>query len=87
MPRWTSDTDEVRRISRLPDFIEKYGFKNCRVILTGGATTLEGLVLPGRVGNNAGAGDRWMYYGTIAVRTPEEDIEVDFLDIDRAEIV
>ena len=87
MPRWTSDIDEVRKISELPDFIKTYGFKNCRVVLAGSAMTIEGRILPARVGNNAGAGGRWMYYGTVAIRTPDEDIEVDFLDVDRAEII
>ena len=87
MPRWTSDVDEVRRISKLPDFINTYGFKNCRVVLAGGTVTIEGQILPARGGNNAGAGGRWMYYGTIVIRTPNKDIEVDFLDVDRAEII
>jgi len=38
--------------------------------------------LPARVGNNAGQGGRWQYYGTIVVRTDNEDIEVDYLDVD-----
>lgn len=87
MPRWTSDIDEVRRISQLPEFIKTYGFKNCRIVLTDGATTFEGQILPARTGNNAGAGGQWMYFGTIVVRTPDKDIEVDFLDVDRAEAI
>ena len=87
MPRWTSDIGEIRKLAGLPDFIRDYGFKNCRVFLEGSVTPLEGMVLPARGGNNAGEGGRWEYYGSIAVRTPEEDIEVDYLDVDRVQII
>ena len=87
MPRWTDDIGEIRKLAALPAFVGEYGCKNCRVFLTGSVTPIEGRVLPARVGNNAGDGGRWMYYGSIVVRTADEDIEVDFLDVDRAEIV
>ena len=87
MPRWTGDISEVEKLSKLQDFINKYGLKNCRVFLSNSSMHLEGLVLPARTGNNAGEGGRWQYYGSIAVRTPNEDIEVDFLDVDRAELI
>ena len=87
MPRWTSDIGEVEKISKLPDFFGEYGFKNCRVSLTGGVAPIEGLVMSPSFGNNAGVGGGWMYYGSIPIRTPNEVIEVDFLDVEQAEIV
>ena len=87
MPKWTSEIEEIRKLSELPGFIEKYGLKNCRVFLAESATPIEGRVLPARVGNNAGAGGRWKHYGSIAIRLENEDVEVDFLDVVRAEVI
>ena len=69
MPRWTDDTGEIRKLVGLLGFLDKYGFEECRVFLSDSVSTIEGRVLPARVGNNAGAGGRWMYYASIVVRT------------------
>lgn len=87
MPRLTGEISEIEKLAKLPSFLEKYGLKNCRVFLTNSSVHLEGLVLPASTGNNGGEGGRWQYRGSIAIRTPDEDIEVDFLDVDRAELV
>ena len=87
MLRWTNDIGEIRKIAGLLRFVNEYGFKECRVFLTDSVTPIIGCVLPARVGNNAGNGGRWMYYGSIVIRTENEDIEVDFLNLDRAEFV
>ena len=87
MPRLTDDIGEIRKLAGLLDFVDEYGFRECRVFLTDDVAPIIGCVLPARVGNNAGNGGRWMYYGSIVIRTANEDIEVDFLDLDRAEFV
>ena len=87
MPRWTSNFDEIKKLSTLPDFWERFGLERCRIHLTNSVVSIEGVVLPARVGNTAGIGGRWEYYGSIVIRTDDDDIEVDFLDVDRAELL
>lgn len=80
VPRWTENLADVQKLADLPDFLAEWGFKNVRVTLTGGAS-LEGIFMPGAAGNNAGEGGRWAYYATVALRMPNEDVEIDFLDV------
>lgn len=86
MPRWTSDIADIRKISGLVEFLEEWGFKEASVELEGGAR-IEGIILPGRAGNNAGEGGRWSYYGCIVIRMDKEDVEVDFLDVVTAHLM
>jgi hypothetical protein len=80
MPRWTSDLIDIQKIAGLIGFLDEWGFKKASVELEGGAR-IDGIILPGRVGNNAGEGGRWSYYGCIVVRMDDADVEVDYLDV------
>ena len=80
MPEWTQTIGDIQKIAGLMDFLDQWMGKEASVELTSGVR-LQGVILPGRVGNNAGAGGRWAYYASIAIRTENEDVEVDFLDV------
>ncbi len=79
--RHSSNPAEVRKIAvDLPKFLEKWAGRSASVAMFQSAVTFDGVVLPGRV-EHIIINTQWHYAGSIVVRTPDEDIEVDFLDI------
>jgi hypothetical protein len=83
MPRWTnSRNDEFQIVRANEEFfkvVELGG--NVRALLKDGRT-VEGRWIGNHMGNNAGEGGQWHYYGSVTIRTDAWDIEVDLLDID-----
>jgi hypothetical protein len=79
--RLTSKAEEIRKIAAdLPKFLEKWAGRRASVTMTGSIVTFEGLVLPGALQSTIING-RWNYGASIIVRTTDEDVEIDFLDV------
>jgi len=80
MPRWTETIQDIQKVAGLAEFIEQWACQNARVTLSSGMS-IDGIILPGTAKNNAGASGRWAYAAAIVLRLPNEDVEIDFLDV------
>jgi hypothetical protein len=79
--RLTSDPTEIRKIAAdLPKFLETWAGRKASVLMTGSVMTFDGLVLPGAMETTIIDG-RWNYGASVVVRTSDEDVEIDYLDI------
>jgi hypothetical protein len=83
MARWTSSRNDELKIAKANEQIPVGGI--LRIKLTNG-TIVEGVLRGMRVGNDAGQGGVWKYYGESDLQTlGKQTITVDHLDIDTVE--
>ena len=80
MPKWTSNIADIKKLSKLPDYVSTWAGKDVELDL-GGSMPISGTLLLSRIGNNGGQGGTRSYYGSVGLRTEDGDVEIDFLDI------
>ena len=79
MARWTQSYADAAKMATVSQQMPFWGIV---VITTIGGATLEGLVQGLNIGNNAGAGGVYQYYGECTIQQKDRTVvTVDFLDI------
>ncbi len=87
-PRWVDEwTEEAEKIARHRGFMHEFAWRTCRVVLTGGLAPITGFVHGSLSQPRFLEGRGWQYRGSIWIDSDDRSIEVDFLDVGRAEIV
>lgn len=87
-PRWVEQgTDEAKKIDRQRCFMDKYAWKSCRVFFSADRAPIVGYLHGSLSQPRFSEGCEWQYRGSIWLDTDDRSMEVDFLEVDRAEIV
>jgi hypothetical protein len=86
MATWTNDVQEIKHLSEISDQVSAAMFKpgpSTFELLNG--TQISGRIAGMTLGNNAGQGGKWLYYGEVRV-SPQGggyDITLDYTALNR----
>jgi hypothetical protein len=82
MPRWTTSDEENERVRVLFERVMETISSNDQILIMKDGSQITGKVLPGTIRNNKGQGVPERCAATIVIRSADQEIEVDALDVE-----